>query len=280
MTTAEADALPLFIVDAFAERPFAGNPAAVCLLQAWPQDALLLSIAAELNLSETAFLVGSGQDYVIRWFTPTKEVDLIGHATLAAAHVVFSRAQDGLSQIRFRSGAETILVAREGDLLAMDFPALASRPVEDAAAISRALLATPRAVFAGKHYMALFDTAEQVGALKVDMPAVAALDLPAVIVTAPSTEPGIDFVSRFFAPANGVPEDAVSGVAHLALVPFWSRRLGKVNLTGRQLSSRGGIVMGLDRGQRVTLMGKAVQVLAGKVYPGTPGSLSHSKSVN
>ncbi len=260
------EAVPLYLVDAFAEQAFAGNPAAVCLLPRWPDDRLLLAIAAELNLSETAFLVGSGDRFDIRWFTPTKEVDLIGHATLAAAHVLFQR-DDGLRAVRFLSGGETITVEREGELLAMDFPALASRPLGNSSAVAAALRAVPDAVLAGKHYMAIFRDPEQVKSLDVDMPAVAALDLPAVIVTAPSREPGIDFVSRFFAPANGVPEDSVSGVAHLALVPYWSRRLGKPRLLGRQLSQRGGLVIGIDRDQRVTLMGRAVTVLSGSLFP-------------
>jgi predicted PhzF superfamily epimerase YddE/YHI9 len=266
---AGGEGLPLYLVDAFAEKPFGGNPAAVCLLPAWPDDSLLLAIAAELNLAETAFLVGRDGSYEIRWFTPVKEVDLIGHATLAAAHVILSR-DESLAGISFRSGPETIVVKRDGQWLAMDFPALVSHPVEDFATISEALHATPRGVLAGKHYMALFDEAEQVRTLSVNMVAVAALDLPAVIVTAPSAEAGIDFVSRFFAPANGVPEDAVSGVAHLALVPYWSRRLGKTRLVGRQLSRRGGIVIGLDRGSRVILMGKAVVVLSGSLYADAP----------
>src|SRR5262249_16269124 len=210
----------------------------------------------------TAFVVGKDDSFAIRWFTPIKEVDLIGHATLAAAHVLFQR-DEGLERVRFLSGKETITVQRDGDLLAMDFPALAMRPVANSSAVGAALRATPETVLAGKHYMAIFRDPEQIRLLEVDMPAVAALDLPAVIVTASGAEPGIDFVSRFFAPANGVPEDPVSGVAHLALVPYWSRRLGKPRLSGRQLSRRGGVVIGIDRGDRVTLMGRAVVVLSG-----------------
>jgi predicted PhzF superfamily epimerase YddE/YHI9 len=267
MSTDPAKRIPLFLVDAFAERPFAGNPAAVCMLPAWPAESLLLAIAAELNLSETAFVVGSKGSYEIRWFTPTKEVDLIGHATLAAAHIVLGEVEPDLSEVRFRSGAETIAVKRDGDHLAMDFPALHSRPVRDPMPVQRALGHSPTAVLAAKHYMALYESADQIRALEPDMAAVAALDLPAVMVTAPSDEAGIDFVSRFFAPANGVPEDPVSGVAHLALVPYWSARLGKKRLVGRQLSQRGGIVIGLDRGERVTLMGRTVLLFSGAIHP-------------
>jgi len=266
MSAATDKAVPLYLVDAFADRAFAGNPAAVCLLPLWPDDALLLAIAAELNLAETAFLVGSRGRFEIRWFTPIKEVDLIGHATLAAAHVLFQR-DDALRSVHFASGKETIVVERDGDLLAMDFPALTSRPLGNSSAVAAALRAVPDTVLAGKHYMAIFRDPDQIRSLEVDMPAVAALDLPAVIVTAPSHEPGIDFMSRFFAPANGVPEDHVSGVAHLALVPYWARRLGKPRLLGRQLSQRGGVVIGIDRGQRVTLMGRAIVVLSGSLFP-------------
>ena len=171
------------------------------------------------------------------------------------------------SAVRFASGGETIAVERDGELLAMDFPALSSRPLGNSSAVAAALRAVPDTVLAGKHYMAIFRDPEQIRSLDVDMPAVAALDLPALIVTAPSREPGIDFVSRFFAPANGVPEDSVSGVAHLALVPYWARRLGKQRLLGRQLSQRGGVVIGLDRGLRVTLMGRAIVVLSGSLFP-------------
>ncbi len=269
---ASGQGLPLYLVDAFAEKPFGGNPAAVCLLTAWPDATLLLQIAAEINLSETAFLVGGDDSYEIRWFTPTKEVDLIGHATLAAAQVIFLRSKVALSRIRLRSGPETIVVEQDGGLITMDFPAIASRPVADPAPVAAALRGKPSGVLAGKHYMALFDHADQVRDLDVDMPALAALSLPAVIVTAPSTEPGIDFVSRFFAPANGVPEDAVSGVAHLALVPYWSQQLGKKRLVGRQLSRRGGVVIGVHRGRRVSLTGKAVVVLSGSIYIDSAGA--------
>jgi PhzF family phenazine biosynthesis protein len=260
-------AIPLFIVDAFAERAFAGNPAAICALPRWPEDRLLLAVAAELNLSETAFLVGGGGAYEIRWFTPTREVDLIGHATLAAAHAVFGELEPGTRLVRFRSGAETIAVERQGDQLAMDFPALPTAPFADLDTLAAALRARPSAARAGKHYMAIFEDAASVRALEPDMAALQALKLPALMATAPGDEPGIDFVSRFFAPANGVPEDPVSGVAHLAMVPYWSERLGKPRLVGRQLSRRGGVVVGIDRGARVTLLGRTVLVARGTIQP-------------
>jgi PhzF family phenazine biosynthesis protein len=268
MSGAETGAgLRFFIVDAFADRAFSGNPAAVCPLAMWPDDALLLAIAGEMNLSETAFVVGGAGEYEIRWFTPIREVDLIGHATLAAGLIVMHVLEPGRTQVNFRSGIETLPVRREGDLLAMDFPALPSVPVRHEAALAAALGRTPVEVRAGKHYMAVFERAEEVGALAPDMAAVAALDLPAVIVTAPAAAPDADFVSRFFAPANGVPEDPVSGVAHLALIPYWSARLGGKRLVGRQLSRRGGTVIGIDHGRRVILLGKAILVAEGRIQP-------------
>jgi PhzF family phenazine biosynthesis protein len=258
--------IAFFIVDAFAERPFTGNPAAVCPLAGWPADALLLAIAGEMNLSETAFLVGADGEYQIRWFTPTREVDLIGHATLAAGLIVLDRLEPGRDQVSFRSGTESLPVARDGDLLATDFPALHSAPVAREAALAAALGRRPVSARAGKHYMAIFEREADIPALAPDMAAVAALDLPAVIATAPAAMPGADFVSRFFAPANGVPEDPVSGIAHLALVPYWAERLGRQRLVGRQLSRRGGTVIGVDRGRRVTLLGKAILVAEGRIY--------------
>ena len=189
------------------------------------------------------------------------------HATLAAGLVVLDALEHGRTRVNFRSGIETLQVAREEDLFAMDFPALPSIEVPREALLAAALGRTPVAVRAGKHYMAIFEHAKDVGALAPDMAAVAALNLPAVIATAPSAEPDADFVSRFFAPANGVPEDPVSGVAHLALIPYWSGRLGSKRLVGRQLSRRGGTVIGIDRGQRVTLIGKAILVSEGRIYP-------------
>lgn len=256
--------MKIYIVDAFADRPLAGNPAAVCPLPAWPEDAVLQGIAAEMNLAETAFIVGAGGAYQIRWFTPTREVDLIGHATLAAAFIVFEKLEPGSSAVRFRSGQVALSVERQDKILSMDFPALLAEPIAPLPALARALGAEPAALLAAKHYLAVFEDAAAIRALKPDMAALAALPLPAVIVTAPSQE--WDFVSRFFAPANGVPEDAVSGVAHLALVPYWEKRLGRSKLAGRQLSQRGGTVLGERRGDRVILSGSAVLVLDGELY--------------
>jgi PhzF family phenazine biosynthesis protein len=258
--------LRMFIVDAFADRPLAGNPAAVCPLDDWLPDATMQAIAAEMNLAETVFFAPEPRSdrFAIRWFTPTREVDLIGHATLAAGHLVLERLRPGAKAVRFVSGAETFMVTREGDLLALDMPALPPKTIEPPRALSPALGRAPTAVMAAKHYLCLYDSAADVESLAPDMTALAGLDLPAVIVTAPGAGE-FDFVSRFFAPANGVAEDHVSGVAHLCLAPFWAERLGKLVLSGRQLSRRGGIVRCEYRGARVRLGGNAAIFLEGEI---------------
>jgi PhzF family phenazine biosynthesis protein len=271
--TSLANALPVYFIDAFAERPFTGNPAAICPLERWIAEPLMQAIAAEIGFSETAFIAregpGEGDGWRIRWFTPTIEVDLVGHATLAAAHLVFERLAPGGTTVRFDSLSGPLTVTRHGDLLAMDFPARVPTPVDVPPALAAGLGAPPRAVLAATHYLAVYDRADDIRALRPDMAALAALDRAAVIVTAPPDgEPGADFVSRFFAPANGVPEDPVSGVAHCTLVPYWARRLGKASLVGRQLSARGGTLVCEDRGARVGIAGRAVMVLEGRIAAG------------
>ncbi len=260
------DGLPVYFIDAFADKPFTGNPAAICPLERWIAEPVMQAIAAEIGFSETAFIAregpGEGADWRIRWFTPTLEVDLVGHATLAAAHLVFERLEPARSSVRFDSLSGPLIVTRQGDLLAMDFPARVAAPVAAPPALAAGLGKPPREVLAATHYLAVYATADDVRALAPDMAALAALDRAAVIVTAPG-EAGADFVSRFFAPANGVPEDPVSGVSHCTLVPYWSRRLGRARLTGRQLSKRGGVLVCEDRGD-----GRAVLVLEGRIATG------------
>jgi PhzF family phenazine biosynthesis protein len=258
--------LPIFIIDAFAERTLAGNPAAVCPLDTWLPEATMQAIAAEMNLAETVFFApdAGAERFAIRWFTPTREVDLIGHATLAAGHLVLERLRPGAQAVRFVSGAEIFTVTRDGDALVLEMPALPPRAVAAPPALARALGRTPRSVLAAKHYLCLYDSAAEVAALAPDMAALAQLDLPAVIVSAAGGG-GVDFVSRFFAPANGVPEDHVSGVAHLCLAPYWAERLGKRTLVGRQLSRRGGIVRCTHLGARVRLGGRAAIFLEGQI---------------
>jgi PhzF family phenazine biosynthesis protein len=257
--------LPLYQVDAFATRPFAGNPAAVVPLPRWLDDALLLAIAAENNLSETAYLVGGAGAYEIRWMTPATEVDLCGHATLASAWVVFERLESGRTSVTFSSKSGPLSVSREGDLLALDFPA---RPPERAegvlAALASALGKTPRESWVSpRDYMAVFDDEEEVRALRPDMALAAALDGRAVIATAPGRE--VDFVSRFFAPSFGIPEDPVTGSAHCTLVPYWAGRLGKERLAARQVSARGGELLCELRGARVSIAGRVAPYLEGAI---------------
>jgi len=256
--------VPLYLVDAFAERPFNGNPAAICLLDAWLSEPSMQAVAAEMNLSETAFVVPTEDGWHIRWFTPTLEVDLVGHATLAAAFVLFERRAQEAAEIRFTSRSGRLTVRREGALLAMDFPARVPAPCRAPAGLIEGLGATPVETLAAQHYLAVFPDEAAVRSLAPRMEILAGLDRAAIIVTAPSG-PGsdADFVSRFFAPANGVPEDPVSGVAHCTLIPYWAKRLGKRHLVGRQVSRRGGILVCEDRGERVIISGPAALVLEG-----------------
>lgn len=258
--------LSMYIVDAFAERPLTGNPAAVCPLDTWLPASTMQAIAAEMNLSETVFFAPDPQRdaFGIRWFTPAREVDLIGHATLAAGLLVLERKQPHASSVRFLNGGNELIVTRNGASLGLEMPALRPTPIQPPPTLSRGLGQQPKAVLAAKHYLCLFDGPDDVAALAPDMGILAGLDLPAVIVTAPAIGDA-DFVSRFFAPANGVPEDPVSGVAHLCLAPYWAEQLGKRKLIGHQLSQRGGVVRCEDLGSRVRLDGSAVVFLEGKI---------------
>ncbi len=260
--------LPMFIIDAFAERPLGGNPAAVCPLDVWLPVSAMQAIASEMNLSETVFFVPEpgGDGFGIRWFTPTREVDLIGHATLAAGYLVLTRLRPGAPSVRFFSGGDELVVGRDGAAFTLEMPALAPRPIEPPPALAQGLGCRPKDVLAAKHYLCLFDHPDDVRAVAPDMTVIAGLELPAVIVTAPAAgDDDADFVSHFFAPANGVPEDPVSGVAHLCLAPYWAARLGKKKLVGRQLSSRGGVVRCEALGSRVRLGGSAVIFLEGRI---------------
>lgn len=256
--------LRLFQIDAFAGQVFSGNPAAVVPLERWLDDHTLQSIAAENNLSETAFFVGEKGYFQIRWMTPTEEVDLCGHATLAAAWVIFNEIEKGRSEVHFRSQSGPLRVSALGDTLSLDFP---SRPPEarDGAtlALTAALGARPREVLVSRDYLAVFETEAEVRALKPDMAKVAALDHMAVIATAPGGD--CDFVSRFFVPSLGIPEDPVTGSAHCTLVPYWSKRLGKTRLFARQVSARGGELWCEDRGERVSIAGRCVKYLEGTI---------------
>jgi PhzF family phenazine biosynthesis protein len=256
--------LPIYQVDAFAGRVFGGNPAAVVPLESWLPDATMQSIAAENNLAETAFLVPGPESWGLRWFTPSVEVDLCGHATLASAWVVFEHLRSEGSSVRFDTKSGRLTVRREGDLLVMDFPARPAVAIDPPAHLALALGDEPNDVLGARDLLAVFETAAQVRALKPDMAAVAGIDFFAVIVTAPG-DGDCDFVSRFFAPAQGIPEDPVTGSAHCTLTPYWSKRLGKSELRAKQISSRGGELIVRDRGERVEIAGFAVPYLEGTI---------------
>ncbi|WP_420427472.1 PhzF family phenazine biosynthesis protein [Algiphilus sp.] len=258
-----------FQVDAFAERVFAGNPAAVVPMPDWPNDALLQAIAHENQLSETAFFVPEGDDYGLRWFTPTHEVDLCGHATLATAHVLFTHLGCTSQRLRFRTRSGVLHVQREQERLWMDFPAQPATPAVAPVALLQAIGQEPHAVLAASDWMVVLDNAAAVDALSPDLSLLQQLDLRGVIVTAPGEAP-VDFVSRFFAPRYGIAEDPVTGSAHCTLGPYWRERLGKDKLLGEQRSQRGGRVQCRVGDTRVQLGGTAVTFLEGTIYVPDP----------
>lgn len=255
--------LPMFQVDAFTGAPFRGNPAGVVIVKEWPAEERMQAIAAENNLSETAFVHPRGNAFEIRWFTPTVEVDLCGHGTLASAHVVFENGLAHGDEVRFAAKVGVLVVRREGSMLTMDFPSRPAEPVTMMESVVEALGSRPRALLRSRDLMAVFDAEEDVAALSPRFELVAALDAAAVIATAPGRK--VDFVSRFFAPAMGVPEDPVTGSSHCTLVPYWSARLGKTSLRARQISKRGGELRCEDRGDRVSIGGEAVCYLKGEI---------------
>lgn len=249
---------PLFHVDAFADGPFSGNPAAVAVLAEWLPDGVLQAIAAETNLSETAFIVMEQGQWRIRWFTPSIEVELCGHATLAAGWVMLTKLSPEADQVVFNSLSGPLTVTRANDGMVVDLPANPPRSAIFPAEIERVVGAPVREVLATKdHYVAMVDTAEIVSRLTPDPRAVLGLDRWALIVTAPGTGE-IDFVSRFFAPRKGLGEDPVTGSAHCVLAPLWSKRLGKPHMVARQLSPRGGLLKVHDKGDRIALQGRVV----------------------
>ncbi len=255
--------VPIYQLDAFADRRFRGNPAAVMPFDAFPDDALMQSIAAENNLAETAFLVRDGDDYRLRWFTPAAEVPLCGHATLATAAVVMERLEPTRTRVVFHTASGALVVERRGARYAMDFPARSSQTIDVPEGLAEALGAEPSEVLdSSRNYIAVYDDADAVRALVPDMAAIARLDRAGVVVTAPG-DGDFDLVSRYFAPAIGVPEDPVTGSAHCSLAPWWSAKLGKTTLRAWQASPRGGEVVCRVAGDRVELEGTCVFFLEG-----------------
>lgn len=255
--------IPIFQVDAFSSAVFAGNPAAVCPLESWLPDATLQSIAAENNLAETAFFVLRNGHFQLRWFTPACEVDLCGHATLASAHVLFEELGHPGDRVRFDTKSGELVVRRDGDRLSMNFPSRPPEPAQPHPALLSSLGGKPTAVLAARDYLVVYDSEEDVRALTPDMQGLTGIDRFATIVTAPGRD--CDFVSRFFAPAKGIPEDPVTGSAHCTLIPYWAKRLGKTKLHARQVSPRGGELFCELLNDRVEIAGYAALFLKGQI---------------
>jgi PhzF family phenazine biosynthesis protein len=255
--------IPIYQIDAFSNRVFAGNPAGVCPLEEWLEDSVLQAIAQENNLSETAFFVTEENGYHIRWFTPVAEVDLCGHATLATAFVIFNYLEPSLSEVNFSSRSGKLTVVRENELLSMDFPSQPPLPCEAHKELVNGLRREPIEVLCSKDYFVLFSSEKQIRELNPDMGILKKLDLRGVIVTAKGNK--VDFVSRFFAPKFGIDEDPVTGSAHCALTPYWANKLKKKNLHAHQVSQRGGELFCKDCGDRVKISGRAVKFMEGSI---------------
>jgi PhzF family phenazine biosynthesis protein len=255
--------IPLYQVDAFTEKIFGGNAAAVCPLEAWLPDAAMQAIAEENNLSETAFFVRTGDAFDIRWFTPKIEIHLAGHPTLATAHVIFRHLVYNKNEIVFSSKSGELRAGRSGDLIQLDFPAYDAKPVRSPKALIKGLKSKPVDVLLGRDYMAVFKSEADVLALEPDFAELANLDCLGIIVTAPGDRS--DFVSRFFAPRAGILEDPVTGSAHTLLIPYWAKRLGKAVLHAYQVSKRRGEIFCEHRGGRVLIGGRAVTYLQGTI---------------
>ena len=262
-------AIPIFQVDAFTDEPFKGNPAGVCLLRAPAEAAWMQSVAAEMNLAETAFPLPEGDGFRLRWFTPKVEVKLCGHATLATAHILWELgllAPD--REARFQTLSGLLTARRDGDLIELDFPARPPlpRPPDWAEAVVGALGLKPAYIGMSAEDV-LFEAAdeESVRSVRPDFATLRSLPARGVIVTSRSSDPAFDFVSRFFAPAVGVDEDPVTGSSHTVLVPYWAGKLGKTSFTARQVSARGGVLHLKLAGDRVKIAGRAVTVLRGEL---------------
>lgn len=254
-------------IDAFTDRPFAGNPAAVCLLDEERDADWMQTVANEMNLSETAFVRPLGNGFELRWFTPAFEVDLCGHATLASAHALWTEGDvSGGQPIRFHTKSGVLTCTRNGDFIELDFPATPAQEAEPPAGLLDALGVTPSFVGRSKFdKFVLVESEQVVRSLKPDFARLRKISMRGVMVTSTSDDPRFDFVSRYFAPGAGIDEDPVTGSAHCCLGPFWSERLGKTEMTAFQASARGGIVRVQVKGDRVILGGQAVTVLRGEL---------------
>jgi PhzF family phenazine biosynthesis protein len=257
--------LPIYQVDAFTSRLFGGNPAAVVLLDEWLPDLVMQNIGQENNLPETAFVIPRKDQSELRWFTPTMEVDLCGHATLAAGYILFRHRFPSLNQIQFQTRSGILGVQRHGELLSLDFPSLTVSPVA-VAGLAAALGAQPRETMGTNSLLAVFESEDEVRAIRPDFERIAALGAGMVIVTAQGND--VDYVFRVFAPGVGIPEDPATGSAHCTLIPYWAGRLGKSTFTSRQISNRIGEFTCELRGSRVRISGMAVEYLHGEIHAG------------
>lgn len=253
-----------YIVDVFTDSVFSGGPTAVFVMEEWLPEAVMQGIAMENGFSETAFAVPEGEGYRLRWFTPDAEIDLCGYATLAAGYVIMAHYQPAAVQVRFRTLSGVLTVSRQGELYAMDLPALRPEPYALTPRMEEALGAVPAAVYKRRDLTFLFDSEEQVRSLRPDLEKLKQFpEGLGVFVTAPSSDPRYDFVSRAFWPKMGIGEDPVCGAAHCNLTPLWSERLGKKRMVAHQISRRGGVFTVEDRGERVMIAGKVALFATG-----------------
>lgn len=260
--------LPLYQIDAFAANRFAGNPAAVVPLETWLADDVMQRIAAENNLAETAFIVREGDDYRIRWFTPTVEVDLCGHATLASAYAIWHLLGSRQQELLFQSKGGPLRVLRKADLLLLDFPVRPARPVSDAKEIellSTALGQRPAELLKANNYMAVYNSGDELRRLQPDFAHLKKLDAFGIIVTAPGDQQN-DYLCRYFAPGAGVDEDPATGSAQCTLIPYWSRRLGRRSMKALQISDRVGSFTVQEAGDRVMIGGRCHLYLEGSIH--------------
>jgi PhzF family phenazine biosynthesis protein len=255
--------IPIYQVDAFSKGVFSGNPAAICPLTEWLPDETLQAIAAENNLAETAYVVRNNGRFELRWFTPTTEVDLCGHATLASAYVLFQELSEPGQLLRFDTKSGELQVRREGDLLCMNFPSRPPQAIEPDPKLAPAMGGSPIEILAARDYLVRYRSEADIRGLNPDMQVLKSLDRFAVIATAPGDD--CDFVSRFFAPAQGIPEDPATGSSHCTLVPYWAKELGVTSFHARQLSRRGGELICKLIGERVEIAGRAALFLRGRI---------------
>lgn len=261
--------IDIYQIDAFTDQLFGGNPAAICPLTEWLEDTILKQIAIENNLAETAFFVKQSDDtFHLRWFTPEIEMDLCGHATLATAFVLFEELGYQRENIKFNTQSGELSVRKVNDLIELDFPSRPPTPAELPSIIQQGINLSPKSVWKARDYVLLYDTEEEIRRIAPNIAILNQINIDpgGIIVTAPGQSEKIDFVSRFFTPQAGIFEDPVTGSAHCTLIPFWAERLGKTNLTARQLSDRSGTLFCELNGERVKLKGQAVKYMQGKIW--------------